>query len=97
MGPMKAGALVWLPCEVKPGPFSNERLVRIVFPTETWIGFVETRELQEPIETGKTRVRARVLDEDETLVLVAVPGHALNTSLVKMSAEEVSRFVSLAA
>ena len=34
------GAYTWLPCEVKPGPFSDERLVRVASELGDWVGFV---------------------------------------------------------
>jgi hypothetical protein len=34
------GAYTWLPCEVEPGPFSDERWVRIASEFGDWVGYV---------------------------------------------------------
>ena len=61
------GQRVWIPCEVKPGPFSDERMVRVNSPAvnsavSSWIGFVPTTRLREPIECGTTYVSAIVVN-----------------------------------
>ena len=33
----QVGGKVWIPCEVKPGPFSNERLARIQLAAGPWV------------------------------------------------------------
>ena len=40
------GARMWLPCEVKPGPFSDERMVLIMADGNEWFGFVNVRWLR---------------------------------------------------
>ncbi|HSK80825.1 MAG TPA: hypothetical protein VLQ45_30515 [Thermoanaerobaculia bacterium] len=46
---LEAGAQIWVPCEVKPGPFSDERLVRVRDSGREWLGFVQANRLREPI------------------------------------------------
>ena len=65
------GQHVWLPCEVKPGPFPDERMVRVNSPVvrsaaSSWIGFVPATKLREPIDKGSTEVSAiivKILDD----------------------------------
>jgi hypothetical protein len=46
---LKIGTRVWVPCEVKPGPFSDERFVKICVNGENpWLGFVPVDRLKEP-------------------------------------------------
>lgn len=56
------GQYVWVPCEVKPGPFADERMVQCSSPTGQWLGFVSTAGLKDPLTTGPTSVKAVVLD-----------------------------------
>ena len=81
--PLQAGDKVWLSCEVKPGPFSNERLVRIQLPKGPWVGFVDTGALKEAVETGSTYVLARVTKVSGSTVTAIVQGHALDSRYVQ--------------
>ena len=87
--PLQVGSEVWIPCEVKPGPFSNERLARIQLPAGPWLGFVDTGALRDPVETGNTYVLARITDIDDTQVTVIVQGHAFDASIVQASRNKV--------
>ncbi len=90
MPQLKIGELVWLRCEVKPGPFPNERLVRITLPSGQWVGFVDTGALKDQtIETGQTCVRARIAEIKDDKVLALVQGHALDSRYVWESPERV--------
>ena len=81
---LKSGDLVWIPCEVKPGPFSNERVVRVTKPDgSSWVGFVDVRELKDPnIERGETAIKARVLSLTHETFEVSLPGHSVASSRV---------------
>lgn len=64
---LSVGQHVWIPCEVKPGPFSDERLVRVNAPAPdsampVWTGFVPATRLREPINVGSTDATAVVVD-----------------------------------
>ena len=64
---LSIGQHVWIPCEVKPGPFSDERLVRVNSPAPdsamtVWTGFVPATRLREPIDVGSTGATAVVVD-----------------------------------
>lgn len=87
--PLQVGSEVWIPCEVKPGPFSNERLTRIQLPAGPWLGFVDTGALRDPVETGNTYVLARITEIDDNQVTVIVQGHAFDASIVQASRNKV--------
>jgi hypothetical protein len=73
---LKAGAFFWLPCEVKKGPFPNERRVYIKTETSDWFGFVSTTELKDKREEGKDHVRATVLAIEPDSVIVQIRGQS---------------------
>ena len=79
---LEPGATIWLPCEVKPGPFTNERLARIDLPSGTWVGFVTVDHLREPIEAGHTAVLAMVTEVEGDHFRATIPGHGLASNAV---------------
>lgn len=82
MSTLKPGATVWIPCEVKPGPFPDERVVLVESEKNSWIGFVDLRFLQNPIQEGKTQVLARVVSVKGDQFQATLPGHSLAASRV---------------
>ena len=88
---VQVGDKVWLRCEVKPGPFSNERLVRIPLPEGPWVGFVDTGALKDAVETGSTDVLARVTKVVGSTVTAIVQGHALDTRYVQTPSATVRK------
>ena len=94
MPQLRIGELIWLRCEVKPGPFPNERFVRITLPSGSWVGFVDTTALKNPtVEEGSTCVLARITQVKENDVIALVQGHALDTRQVQESTDQVEPFV----
>jgi len=82
MATPKTGSFVWISCKVKPGPFSNERVVRVDTPNGPWVGFVNVRYLKEPIENGETEIQARVISANGKTIEVSLPGHSVASSRV---------------
>jgi hypothetical protein len=74
---LTVGKIVWLPCEVKPGPFSDERLVRVSSDRGEWVGFVPVSSLREPVPLGPTFVRAVVTEIHDDRFSARLPGHAV--------------------
>lgn len=62
---LQAGAKIWIPCEVKPGPFSDERFVRVRDNGFDWLGFVQVKQLREPILEGSTFIDAMVVSVND--------------------------------
>jgi hypothetical protein len=90
---LSAGRTVWIPCEVKPGPFSNERLVRVEGDPQSWVGFVPIWYLRDAIERGRTEVRAVVAEMRGEQFLARIPGHALGSPVVLEPIERATPLV----
>ena len=75
-----SGAYIWLPCEVKPGPFSDERMVRVASEYGDWVGFVPVSSLEAPRE-GDTLVRALIVEVQGDRLLARIPGESLSSTL----------------
>ena len=74
---LKPGSAILIPCEVKPGPFSNERLVKV----GNWVGFVNINYLENrDVQSGATRIRAVVVRIEEDRFLAKLPGSSLDAS-----------------
>ena len=80
---LKKGMLVWIPCEVKPGPFSNERLVRVIMLGSPRLGFVDVRFLQDQVSVGPTRIKGQIATIQGDQITVSLPGHPVNSSRVR--------------
>lgn len=79
------GSHLLLPCEVKPGPFSNERLVRVPNEGHDWIGFVPISALEDPITKGSTQVKVIVVEVQGGKFRARVPGHGIESSIFEGS------------
>ena len=73
---IKKGKIVWIPCEVKGGPFPNERRVLIKTGISEWFGFVSTSELEKKVPEGADRIRAVVVEVQDDHVVIAVRGQS---------------------
>jgi hypothetical protein len=89
---LSVGEYLWIPCEVKPGPFSNERMVRVESEFDVWLGFVPVDSLKEPILEGKTEIRAFIVDAKDGNFFIKLPGEAVTNSLHK---DEISKVQSI--
>src|SRR5437763_15953171 len=79
----EAGRIVWIPCEVKPGPFSDERIVRILSERGEWVGFVHTGALRDPVMEGSTFVRAVIVNVEGGGFTAKVAGELVTSSLIE--------------
>jgi hypothetical protein len=78
---LDAGNVVWIRCEVKPGPFPDERRVRLTSSLGEWIGFVPVSYLREPILEGETKIQVLVVTVQEDRFSAKVPGQGISGSL----------------
>ena len=78
---LNAGTVVWIPCEVKPGPFPDERRVRIQSSLGEWMGFVSATMLQEPILEGETKIRGQILAVEHDRFAAIIPGESIGQTL----------------
>lgn len=76
---LKVGSGVWLPCEVRPGPFNDERVVRIRVDDVDWVGFVNTEWLRVgDILEGSNAVLAKVSEVSGGRFVAMIPGSSPN-------------------
>ena len=73
---LSVGARMWLPCHVKPGPFSDERMVLVEGDKGEWFGFVNVRWLKSGEDEGTDEVLARVVEVDGSMFKARIPGNA---------------------
>lgn len=75
------GNVVWINCEVKPGPFTDERRIRCRSPYGEWIGFVPVSALAEPITEGETKIAAVVINVANGKFSAKIPGEGIARTL----------------
>lgn len=73
------GRRVWIPCQVKSGPFSDERVVRVQSGLGESVAFVRTVHLKEPISEGDTFVCAKIVDLRGDKFIAELPGQAITS------------------
>lgn len=71
---LRPGVRVWIHCEVKPGAFSNERMVRVYHDHGVWFGFVDESNLRQPVSSGRTEIVAIVEDVQGDRIFARLPG-----------------------
>jgi hypothetical protein len=90
---LKPGHYVWIACEVKPGPFSDERMVRVAstLSGEVWVGFAPVSALKEDVIKGKTSIKALVIDIQDDRFYARPLGSSLTHTLfsAKLSQAEL--------
>jgi len=92
------GGRIWVPCEVKPGPFPDERLVRIApSGAEEWVGFVPADALQDDIFEGSTCVVGTIIEIHDESISVHFPGHAVSRSTFESPISRIKPFGSVEA
>jgi hypothetical protein len=94
---LRVGSFFWIPCEVKPGPFSDERLARIADAEAEWVGFVETSSLQSPIAEGRTALKAVILEVTDGRYLAQPVGHGVDASTFQATLKKVTPLGPVAA
>jgi hypothetical protein len=93
----EAGRLVWIPCEVKPGPFPDERMIRIPSERGEWVAFVHVNELRKPICDGSTFVRAVILSVEGGRFNARIAGEPVASSFFEGTLNRVEPFVAVQA
>ena len=71
----EVGTIIWFPCEVRGGPFQNERRVYVKTTKSEWFGFVDVSDLKEAVD-GTYRVRAVVLAVGPREVVLGIRGQS---------------------
>jgi len=95
---LKIGTRIWIPCDVKPGPFSDERFVKVcVDEGSPWLGFVPEFHLRDPIQEGRTLLPALVVSIKGDKFTARIPGEALTQTLFEGAVSRVQPVDSLQA
>ena len=87
---LRRGAVLWLPCEVKSGPFPNERRVRVRLGGGEWAGFVDVGELKEG--HGESFVRAIVVSISADSVTVGIRGQSPFNHILRTQPDSVLEY-----
>jgi hypothetical protein len=92
------GRQVWIPCSVKPGPFSDERIISVSSSRDEWVGFVHVSTLREPVLQGETFVRAVIVSlGDGGTFNAKIPGEPVTSSLFEGTLSRVKPLAALQA
>ncbi len=87
----KIGQELWLPCQVKPGPFDNEPRVYLKIGDQEWFGFVDDSE----IRGGK--LRAKIIAFTNKAVIIGISGISPTSKTITTTPEAIQRINSVAA
>jgi hypothetical protein len=87
---LSAGMRIWLPCEVKPGPFSDERMVRVESESGSWLGFVPVSFLRDPLQEGATFISAVVVEIRGDCFTARLPGHPVTPGVFSGSVDKAT-------
>ena len=71
---LERGDMVWIPCDVMHGVFPDERRVTIESPTGHFAGVVDVRQLRDDIATGRTAIRATIVEGLHGKLSARLPG-----------------------
>ena len=74
------GQNIWLLCEVRKGPFPDERLIHVQGTRSEWVGFVNANQLKEKVVNGQGYVRGVVLATGSQHIVVGIEGQSPTTS-----------------
>jgi len=88
----RPGEVVGLPCEVRGGPFPNERRVYIKNDLSEWFGFVNTSELRYKKTEGKDEVRGVVVTVKPDHVVVGVRGQSPASGAIQAKPSQITEY-----
>ena len=80
---LRVGVGLWMPCRVRPGPFTDERMVLVTWEDSEWFGFVNTEWLRHQVEEGDDEVLAKVTAIEGDRFRAIMPGDAPVPSLIE--------------
>ena len=95
MGKIKKGMVIWIPCEVKNGPFPNERRVYVQLGQSEWFGFVDLSHLKE--EHGQQFVRTIVLAVRPSEVVLGIRGQSPASGPIQASPSLIAQYGTVTA
>ena len=89
---IKKGMMVWIPCEVRGGPFPNERRIYLKLGNHEWFGFVDVSQLQKGVKEGSDYVKARVLAIQNEKVVLGIRGQSPTSPPLETSSSVIGAF-----
>ena len=89
---LRVGSNLWLPCLVRPGPFSNERVVLVKDEDNDWGGFVDIQRLQLDKDETTGKVLAEVVEIDGDSFSAHIVGHAIRSGVFRGKVNRVSPY-----
>lgn len=89
---IKTGMMIWIPCEVKGGPFPNERRAYLKLNGTEWFGFVDVSQLKDKVPEGHDFVRATVIGVQKERVALGIHGQAPASSPIETNPAQLSGF-----
>jgi hypothetical protein len=91
-GAFEKGSVVWLPCQVRGGPFPNERRVYIKTEISEWFGFVNTSELRAKVQEGDDQVRGVVVSVTPDHVVIGVRGQSPASGAIQANPSQITQY-----
>jgi hypothetical protein len=91
-GTFEKGAVVWLPCQVRGGPFPNERRVYIKTEISEWFGFVNTSELKDKVIEGPDHVRGVVVAVASDHLVIGVRGQSPASGAIQANPSQITEY-----
>jgi len=85
----KPGSEIWIPCDVKPGPFSGEHLISILSKSGAVTGFMRQSELRKI--DGDWFVRAVVRAQKDDALEVGIEGSFFTTNGIATISRDIAR------
>jgi len=82
---LKLGDSVWIPCDVTPGVFPDERNVSIAVAAGVWSGWVDVGQLREAVSDGPTAIRATIVGGAHGKLFARLPGQTTQRQYVALT------------
>jgi hypothetical protein len=92
----KVGDQGWLWCEVRPGPFPNERRVYVKVGDSEWFGFVGISQLENKLVEGKDRVRAAIVAVHPNEIVLGLRGQSPASRPIQTTPSLIAEYGSFA-
>jgi hypothetical protein len=87
----KPGMSIWIPCEVRSGPFPNERRAYIKLDGTEWFGFVDVSQLKNKVQEGEDYVRATIIGIRKERIALGIHGQAPASGPIETNPAHLSR------
>jgi len=90
----RVGDEVWVPCEVREGPFPNEKRVYIKMAGAEWFGFVGEQNIR--AAGPGFSVRATVIHIGHDSIVLKISGQSPTNRALKTNVRDIPQYVPVA-